>query len=357
MSKKIYKNARLFGELADLEIADGKFQKIGKMTEDGIDLGGLDVFPGLVDIHCHGAVGLDAGRGAEALERMSIYFAENGITTWYPTTAGGLANIRGALQTELAGLRGANMPGFHLEGPYISPKALGAMAADEARLPDPADFAGCERAKLITIAPELAGALDYIKNTSMRVAIGHTAADYDTAIAAIEAGATCLTHTFNAMPPLHHRNPGVIGAAIDKNIYAQVICDGVHLHRSVVTMLYRTFGKERMILISDAVAGTGLPDGEYLKMGKHKRIIKDGAIRTESGNLAGSACNLYMDVKTAISFGIPRDAAFYMASTTPATYMGINKGRIEVGYDADFIVVNEQNDLLMTVIGGEVFKS
>lgn len=352
-----YKNARLNGESVDIEVVDGRFGRIGKSDEAGIDLGGRDVFAGLIDIHCHGAMGYDAFEPSrEKLEAMSVYFAKNGITSWYPTTGGTKEVILSMLKTPLDGLRGANMLGYHLEGPYLSARSLGACDPDSIKLPELADFEGYDSAKLITVAPELAGAIDYIRQTKMHVAIGHTTADYDQAIEAIDAGADCLTHTFNAMPPLHHRNTGVIGAAIDRNIYAQVICDGVHLHRSIVTMLYRTFGRDRMILISDAVCGTGLPNGEYLKQGKHKRFICDGVIRNENGNLAGSASHLYMDVKKAIEFGIPREDAFYMASATPAAYMGINKGRIETGFDADFIVVDEQNELCMSVISGEIFE-
>ena len=350
-----YKNAVLDGKRVDIEVCDGRFGRIGRTEQEGIDLCGKEVFPGLVDIHCHGAMGHDALGDPTHLEKMSIYFAKNGITTWYPTTGGSVEDILRMLRTPTTGMRGANMPGYHLEGPYLSPHALGACAAESIKTPDLADFAGYDTVKLITIAPELEGALDYIRGTDARVAIGHTTADYATAIAAIDAGASCLTHTFNAMPPLHHREPGVIGAAIDRELYVQVICDGVHLHRSVVTALYRIFG-EKMMLISDAVSGTGLPNGEYLKQGKYRRIIKDGVIRTEQGNLAGSASNLYMDVKKAIEFGIPRKDAFAMASTSPATYMGLNKGRIETGYDADFLVVDENNDLLTVVIGGQIFS-
>jgi len=351
----VYKNARLHGQLCDLEVTDGVFTAIGSIDAHGIDLGGMDVFAGLVDIHCHGAMGHDAMGDPSHLEEMSIYFAKNGITTWYPTTGGSKETILRMLHAPLTGLRGANMPGYHLEGPYLSPDAPGACAVETMKLPDPADFAGYDNVKLITIAPELPGALDYIRTTSARVAIGHTKADYKTALDAIDAGASCLTHTFNAMPPLHHREPGVIGAAIDRDLYVQVICDGVHLHRSIVMMLWRTFG-HKVMLISDAVSGTGLPDGEYMKQGKYPRIIKDGAIRTMAGNLAGSASNLFRDVKKAIEFGIPRDDAFALASASPAEYMGLNKGKIAVGYDADFIVVNENNDLLTTVIGGRIFE-
>lgn len=354
-----YKNAKLGERLVDIEVCDGKISAIGKTGCDGIDLQGRDVFPGLIDIHCHGALGYDAfegNSGEDGLEIMSMYFANNGITTWYPSTGGSKEEVLYMLNRSLAGKKGANMPGYHLEGPYLSPNKPGACAPETMKLPELSDFAEYDNVKLITMAPELPGAMEYIKKTNAKVAIGHTTADYDTAITAIEAGADCLTHTFNAMPPFHHREPGVIGAAIDKNIYVQVICDGVHLHRSVVTALYRIFGKERMILISDAVAGTGLADGEYLKQGKYRRIKKDGVIRNENGNLAGSACNLFDDVKKAIEFGIPREEAFYMASTTPATYMGLNKGKIEAGYDADFIAVDENNELCAVVIGGKLLE-
>lgn len=354
--KLIYKNARLYGRSVDLEVADGKFTAIGQTREDGYDLGGLDVFPGLIDIHCHGALGCDVMDGAEAYEKMNVYFASRGITTWFPTTGGSAESMRRILRMDLSGIRGANMPGFHLEGPYLSPDALGAISAESIKLPDPADFAEFDNVKLITVAPELAGAIDYIRMTSARVSIGHTAADYATAMAAIEAGASCVTHTFNAMTPLHHREPGVLGAAIDGDIWVQVISDGVHLHPSVVKMLYRTFGK-KMILISDAVSGTGLPDGVYMRQGKYPRRIVDGTIRTSTGRLAGSASDLYRDVCKAIEFGIPREDAFYMASTAPAQYMGLNKGRIETGYDADFIAIDAENNIHTVVIGGEIFTA
>ncbi len=353
----VYKNARINGRAVDLTVVDGKFAAIGKSDEAGIDLGGRDVFPGLIDIHCHGAMGYDVLGGTEELERMSVYFASRGITTWYPTTGGSKENILRVLrELKLDGVRGANMPGFHLEGPYLTKDALGGISADSVKEPDIADFAGFDSVKLITVAPELPGALEYIRATDARVAMGHTAADYATAMAAIEAGASCVTHTFNAMTPLHHREPGVLGAAIDGDIYVQVICDGVHLHPSVVKLLWRTFGR-KMILISDAVSGTGLPDGIYLKQGKYPRRIVDGTIRTESGRLAGSASDLYRDVKKAIEFGIPREDAFYMASTAPAEYMGLNKGRIEIGYDADFLTVDESCDPHTIVIGGEIFRA
>jgi len=356
--KKVYKNAEIKGKITDFIVEDGRFSFIGKVEEDGFDLGGKAVFPGLVDIHCHGALGYDVLGDNGHIGEMADYFARNGVTTWYPTTGGSKEDVLRFLNTPLSGCKGANMPGYHLEGPYISPTALGAIASESIKNPDIRDFEGYDNVKLITVAPELDGAIEYISKTKAKVALGHTSADYDLAIRAIEAGASSLTHTFNAMTPLHHRNPGVIGAAIEKDLFVQVICDGVHIHKSVIIALYRIFGK-KMMLISDAVSGAGLCDGdyyEYYKQGKHKRIVRNGIIRTEDGALAGSARNLYYGVLTAISFGIPREDAFYMASTAPATYMGINKGRIEVGYDADFLVVNADNSLSSVYIAGEKYE-
>lgn len=360
-NKIIYKNCRVNGTLTDIEITDGKFTAIELLGEDGIDLGGADVFPGLIDIHTHGAngcgvYGVGDERLAENIKKISMYFAQNGVTTWYPTTCSPAEKLEYILSLDFDALDGAHIPGLHLEGPYLSPQKPGAINPINMRLPKSDYFCGYDKIKYITVAPELDGAINYIKEMSeiVKISLGHTCADYGTAVAAIEAGADCLNHTFNAMPPLNHRDPGPIGAAIDAGIYAEAICDGVHLHPSVVKMLYHTFGKNRMIMVSDSVAGAGLPDGEFVIDGV-KRCIKDGIIRNANGNLAGSWCHLFEDVRRAIGFGIPREDAYYMASTTPAEYMGLNKGRIEIGYDADFIVVTENDELLKTVIDGEIF--
>ena len=352
----VYKNARIDGRLTDLEITDGKFSAIGKSEREGIELGGQDVFAGLVDLHCHGAIGHDVCGDPTHLEELAVHFASRGTTTWYPSVGGSLSDMYVMLNTELSGMRGACMPGYHLEGPYLSPKKAGAMLPEQMKLPDPEDFRGYDNVKLITLAPELKGALDFIRQTDARVALGHTTADYETAMTAIDAGASSLTHTFNAMPPLHHRDVGVIGAAIERNLHVQAICDGHHLHPSIVLALYRIFGRDRMMLVSDAVSGSGLPDGEYRRKSGEMRIIRDGAIYTESGALAGSANDLFADVRVAIGLGIPREDAFYMASACPADYMGIPKGHIAVGYDADFLVVSPENELLTVVIGGEIFQ-
>ncbi|MBR0278319.1 MAG: amidohydrolase family protein, partial [Clostridia bacterium] len=148
----------------------------------------------------------------------------------------------------------------------------------------------------------------------------------------------------NAMTPFHHRNAGPIGAAIDENIDVQVICDGLHLHKSIITLLYRTFGADRMILISDSMRATGLPDGEY-EFGGQMIDVKGGVARTKDGALAGSTSNLMDCVKKAIELGIPKLDAIKMATETPARLLGIKKGKIEVGYDADFVVVDNKMNI------------
>ncbi len=347
--------------MTDLEVTDGIFSAIGQIDGAGIDLGGNDVFPGLIDIHCHGANGYGVYGVAdelivESLQNISAYYAQNGITTWYPTTAAPAEKLSYILSLDFDSFCGAHVAGLHLEGPYLSPNKPGAIHPDNMRLPKSTDFASYDKIKFITVAPELDGALDYIKEMkdTVKISLGHTCSDYETAIKAIKNGADCINHAFNATPPLHHRDTGVIGAAIDTDSYVEVISDGVHLHPAIVKMLYRTFGRDRMIMVSDTVAGAGLPDGEFVIDGR-TRYIRDGVIRNAKGNLAGSWCHLMEDVRRAITFGIPRADAYYMASTTPATYMGINKGKIEVGYDADFVVVTEHDELVHTVIDGEIF--
>ena len=336
----IYKNAKINGEIKDIRIENGKFAEIGKINEDGIDLQGQTVIPGLIDIHTHGAVGVDTMDGKD-IEKISEYLLENGITSWLPTTMTvSMEDIKRVTDT-IPETKGAKILGYHLEGPYISKNRKGAQNEKYIKNPDIKEFESLKNIKMVTLAPELSGSMEFIQNCKAVVSIGHTDSDYKTAINAIKNGAKCLTHTFNAMPPLNHRTPGPIGAAIDENIYAQVICDGLHIHKSVIKMLYKTFGADRMILISDSMRATGLSDGEY-EFGGQMIDVVGGIARTKDGALAGSTSNLMDCVKKAISFGIPKADVIKMASETPAKLLGIKKGKIEVGYDADFVVVDDE---------------
>ncbi len=343
----IYKNAVINGEIKDIRIENGIFAELGKIDGDGVDLQYAAVIPGLIDIHTHGAVGVDT-MDKKDIERISRYLLKNGITSWLPTTmTADMEDIR-RVTDSIPDTDGAKILGYHLEGPYISKKHKGAQNEKYIKNPDINEFKSLKNIKMVTLAPELDGSTEFIKACGAIVSIGHTDCDYETAVNAINCGAKCLTHTFNAMPPLHHREPGCIGAAIDENIYVQVICDGLHIHKSVIKILYRTFGADRMILISDSMRSTGLSDGEY-EFGGQMIDVKNGVARTKDGALAGSTSNLMDCVKKAMEFGIPADDAIKMASQTPAALLGLNKGRIEVGYDADFVVVDNSFNVISAV--------
>ena len=348
---KILKNVNLFGKITDIAIDNGKFAFIGKCEGEGIDLSGKKIYPGLIDIHSHGVAGKDSS--VDELSCMADFMLANGTTTWYPTTMtvawGDLVRVTN-VNLELG--HGANIPGFHLEGPFINKKHKGAQNEGFILTPTLDLLKECKNVKIITVAPEVEGAMEFIEKCGIVVAIGHTDCDYDTAKEAFRRGAKSLTHTFNVMNPIHHRAPGPIPAGADCGAYAQLISDGKHIHPSVCRLLYKLYGKEHVTLISDSMMPTGVGDGEYF-VGGQKVIVKDGTARTEGGALAGSTTTLFECVKTAIGMGIPEYDAVYMASTTPATLMGLNKGKIEVGYDADFIVVDDDFNLCMSVARGE----
>ncbi len=349
----VIKNLLHNGELVDITIENGKIASIGKCDEDGVDFGGARIYPGLIDIHSHGCIGLDTMEGG--IERIADWELAHGITTWYPTTRTmSEEDIVRATNGNIDFGHGANIPGFHMEGPFINEKLKGGQPQGFA-IPANIDFfKRCKNVRRITVAPEVANNLDFIKGCPIQVSIGHTDADYETTLRAFECGATSLTHTFNAMPGIHHRNPGPIGAASDtEGVFCELICDGIHVHPASIRMLIKIMGEDRIILVSDSVAGAGLDDGEYTCCGT-TRYVKDGTIRTKEGVLAGSAVCLFECVRRAISFGISPDTAVKMASENPAKLMGLNKGRIEVGFDADFIIVDDDFNLIRAIARGEV---
>lgn len=351
--KTVFKHLYIDGKITDITAENGIIVKLGNVSESGIDFHGKKVYPGLIDIHTHGIGGMDT-MDAD-FELMATLQAQNGTTTFYPTTM--TASHEAIMRVLTAPLpdNGARIAGFHLEGPYINEKYKGAQNAAYVRTPDSDEFKGFENVKLITIAPETEGAEEFIKNTDAVICLGHTNADYETAMKAAGAGAKCLTHTFNAMPPLHHREPSLIGAAFDSDMYVQAICDGKHIHPSVIRILYKLFGADRMVLISDSMRATGLTDGNY-EFGGLTITVKDRTARTQDGALAGSTSTLFECVRCAIEFGIPERDAFKMASQTPARLMGLNRGIIEEGSDCDLIVLNDKNELDTVIIGGKILR-
>ena len=348
---KAIKNVKLNGVLTDITVDGGIIADIGKTELEGVDFGGARIFPGLIDIHSHGCMGFDASVGG--IPEMADWQLAHGITTWYPTTMTvSVDDIIKATMIDLPLGHGANIPGFHLEGPFINIALKGAQNGEYVIPPTMKLIKKCRNVKMVTVAPEVEGALDFIRECPAVVAIGHTTCDYDTAMAAFAAGAKSLTHTFNCMPGIHHRNPGPIPAGADSGAYAQLITDGVHIHPSVVRMLYKLYGPEHITIISDSIQATDVGDGDYI-FGGIPITVKDGTARTAGGNLAGSTTCLFDCVRCAIDMGIPTEDAVMMASTTPATLMGLNKGKIEVGYDADFIIVDDDFNLIKAIARGE----
>ena len=350
--KTVIKNVRVLGELTDIAVSDGKILSVGKLDESGIDMQGLKAYPGLIDVHSHGAVGVDTMDGN--LHEVAKYELAHGVTTYYPTTLTvSEEDIIAATEQKTDFPDGANIPGFHIEGPFINVKRKGAQNEKFIVPPSIDVYKKYKNAKLITLAPEVEGAIDFIRECDAVVCIGHSDADYETAAEAFSAGAQCITHTFNAMSGLHHRDPSIIGAGADCGAYAQIISDGFHLHPSVVRLAVKMFGKDKVVLISDSMLGTSAQDGEYI-FGGLPTTVTDGRAYTDYGAIAGSTTNLFDCVRCAISFGIPEEDAVKMASENPARLMKLNKGVIASGYDADIIFVDDDFNLRKVMVRGQM---
>ncbi len=314
---------------------------IGQLEDDlELDVTGCYVVPGLVDVHTHGALGFTANDEAVDYDVWQQFLFQNGVTTFLPTTVTATPEDISKSLKRLEKAEAINM-----EGPYLSVEKKGAHAPELICAVD-LDFLDSvkDRVAIVTVAPEAYRNLDAIKSITemgIRVALGHSAADYETGCKAITAGATQITHVFNCCPPLGHRDPGLIGAAFEnEQVYCEVIGDGLHLHPSIVRMLYKQLGSERMVLISDAIAATGFKDGEYL-LGGLTTYVKNGEARLADGTLAGSTVTLYDVVCRVTDFGIPLPEAIKMASYTPAKALGLaGVGSLAWGNDADVLVLN-----------------
>ena len=349
-------NAEINGELKTVKLDGGKIVSVEPDTGRGdIDAGGNLLLPGLIDVHTHGCIGMDT-MDAD-FEPMCRFYAEHGTTSFLPTTMTMGYDALERVTKAKTDFPGAEILGFHFEGPYISEKHKGAQNPAYIKKPSAEEFSHFKNVKMVTIAPESEGSAEFIRAVTPEciVSIGHTDCTYETALEAIENGASCLTHTYNAMPPFHHRNPGPIGAAFEKHIYAQIICDGFHISKPVVLATYKMFGADRMLLISDSIRSAGLPDGEY-ESGGLKVFLKNGAARLADGTIAGSSATLLDCVKKAVEFGIPLDDAVRMASRTPAELLGVKKGRIEPGYDADLLITDRELNIKTVITAGKVFK-
>lgn len=344
--------------------------KVNLEGKEIIDAEGNYISPGFIDIHTHGCGGFDTMNGTkESIEGIRRIVLQSGVTSFLPTTMTektlkikkALQNVKEAMNTDSYG---ANILGVHLEGPFINTKKKGAQRADCVL---PADFKVIENytdiVKIITIAPEVNNNIDFIKKISKEFdvvfSIGHTDAVYEEAMESIKCGIKSATHLFNAMPGLHHRNPGVVGAVFNSDIYCELIADKIHVHPSLFEFLINIKGREKMILITDSMEAACLKRGNY-KLGGQKVIVDDTSARLEDGTLAGSILRLNQAVRNIFkntSYGIPDIVNF--ASMNPATLIGVDdkKGSLDIGKDADIVIFDENINAIKTIVNGNLVYS
>lgn len=326
----------------------------------------LLVLPGFIDEHIHGAGGADAMDGTyEALDTISRTLAAEGTcsflaTTMTQTEAQTAAAVNAVYKT-MGKEHGARLMGAHLEGPFISPKFCGAQPEECILPPDPAlleRLLAGGAVKMLTVAPEREGAEALIRcarEKGIVVSVGHTAAKYSDVVAAMEAGADHVTHTFNAQSPLHHREIGTVGAALlEDGLYTELIADTIHVSPPAIRLLFKCKPRGKRVLITDAIRAKGLGDGES-ELGGQKVFVKGGEARLADGTLAGSVLRMNRAVKNLIDIGIPLSEAVDAATVNPARGLGIDGdcGSIALGKRADFTVVDENFDVVTTVVGGK----
>ena len=333
-----------------------------------LDASGCYVIPGLVDVHFHGCVGEDFSDATpDGLQKIADFELSQGVTYICPAGMTLPEDQLTAICKNTAAHRaknsgGAEVVGLHLEGPFLCTAKKGAQNADYLHDPDIPMLQRLQQAaqgcvKLVTLAPEQPGAMEFIKaagEMGIAVSVGHTAADYDTAKAAFEAGANHVTHTYNGMPGLHHREPSVIGAAYEvPGVLPELICDGVHIHGSVVRLTFGLFGGERMILISDSLRATGMPDGEYPFGGQMIELHGNRAtILGHPETLAGSVTSLMGCLRQAVSFGIPLADAVRACTFNPARSIGIDgrTGSLDTGKEASIVLLDEKDLSVKAII-------
>ena len=328
------------------------------------DYTGHFIAPGFIDLHIHGIHGLDTMDGSlESIQGMAKSVLRHGVTSFLPTTVTesienttrAIEAVRQAMQSsslESDGGKMAHVLGLHLEGPFISRQAKGAQNEAfilplEDELVRSVLDAGKDIVRIITIAPELAGAgevIELLKSRGIAVSVGHTAAEYEVADAAMEAGCKRVTHCFNAMTGLHHRKPGVVGAALLRDdVMTELIADGIHVHPAVMKLLYKIKGQRRIMLVTDAIAAADMPEGNNYVLGGQSVSVKDGKATLADGTIAGSVLTMDVAVQNMVFVcGVPIHEAVAMASSSPAESIGVRerKGAIEVGLDADLVVLD-----------------
>lgn len=366
----VFEDGEIYVDGGIIAEADGRTQKFASDREV-VDGEGCYAIPGLTDIHFHGCMGYDFCAGTnEAVEAIAAYEASQGITTICPATLT-LSEEQLTKISETAknyeNRHGAVLCGINMEGPFICKEKKGAQNEAYIHKPDAAMFLRLQEAagglyKLVDIAPETEGAMEFIDEVKdkVTVSIAHTTADYETAKKAIEHGARHVTHLYNAMPPLHHRNPGVIGAACENdNVYVELICDGIHIHPATVRATFKMFGDDRIVMISDSLEASGMPDGDY-QIGGLKAHLKGKWITLDDGTIAGSATNLMGCVRTAVKeMGIPLESAVKCAAVNSAKAIGVydKYGSITPGKAANIVLLDKELNVKAVYINGKKYTA
>jgi N-acetylglucosamine-6-phosphate deacetylase len=384
--KFLLRNARLVmphavAEGASLFVEGGR---IARLREDGgpndvrgareIDLNGLTVYPGFVDLHIHGSVGVDLMEAdARDLHRVARFLAASGVTTWVPTLVPGpveeyrraVASVEELMRSQDSLPAAARAAGVHYEGPFVNERQCGALRTEFFRAFDSLskleelptlDTEGAVH--MMTLAPEVEGGVNLIKELAARgwvASIGHTRADVETLEAALGAGARHMTHFLNAMSPLHHREPGPIGWGLTSDdVTVDLIADGVHSAPLMLRLVLRCKTPARVSLISDAVAPAGLGDGDYRLWGETIRV-REGRTSNERGSIAGSVITMLNAARMTRSLGLTEPEVARVASLNPSRLLGLeDRGSIEEGKRADLTALDDSGQVRLTIVGGRI---
>ena len=358
----------------NLIIEDGKILEVAspRMPENSqiIQGKGRKIVPGFIDIHTHGAVQVDFNHAeAEDVLRVAEYFASQGVTSFYPAIM--TDEIPVMCQRLAAVARAKNelgcnaIAGIHLEGPFLAPAYKGAMPEHLLQKPGYELFCQFQEAaqgliKVVTIAPELEGAVGLIQRLSqegVRVSLGHSGASYEQTMEAIQAGAASTTHTMNGMKLLHMHDPAILTAALESDIYCEMICDGFHLHPPIIRLLLKTKGLNRMIPVTDSIMAAGCPDGEYV-LGVNPVVVQGGDAKLKTtGVRAGSTLTMKKAVDNIRQFTrLPEEDVYRLVSQNAAQLMGIfdKTGSIETGKQADLVLINQDNRIDLVFTQGQI---